>query len=191
MDVENYIQQAIFAEKEKYRCFYELIWDNFKEVGFVITDENGYEISAVVKAVALQNILGEFVYRLYDEVNEIGYEDVLEHLQNLGYTEEDIIEYCENEDEIDTSSDDFEIMLKSALDYATEVVADTMLQEFSADDVFDYMFTATYDFEQDFVFDFEDYEEMQAFIDTNHEQLDNYKEEYPSVMDWIECGMIC
>lgn len=40
-------------------------------------------------------------------------------------------------------------------------------------------------------FDFEDYEEMQAFIDTNHEQLDNYKEEYPSVMRWIEGGMIC
>ena len=40
-------------------------------------------------------------------------------------------------------------------------------------------------------FDFEDYDEMQAFIDTNHDQLDNYKEEYPSVMNWIEAGMIC
>ena len=34
-------------------------------------------------------------------------------------------------------------------------------------------------------------DEMQAFIDTNHDQLDNYKEEYPSVMNWIEAGMIC
>ena len=51
--------------------------------------------------------------------------------------------------------------------------------------------TASYAFEQDFTFDFEDYDEMQAFIDTNHDQLDNYKEEYPSVMNWIEAGMIC
>ena len=69
--------------------------------------------------------------------------------------------------------------------------ADKMLDEFSADDLFDLMFTASYAFEQDFTFDFEDYDEMQAFIDTNHDQLDNYKEEYPSVMNWIEAGMIC
>ena len=66
-----------------------------------------------------------------------------------------------------------------------------MLEEFSTDDIFDLMFTATYAFEQDFTFDFEDYDEMQAFIDTNHDQLDNYKEEYPSVMNWFEAGMIC
>lgn len=190
MDIENYIQEAIFQEKEQNRCFYELIWDNFKEDGFAITDEGGYEIEAVLKAVSLQNLVGEFIYRLYDEVNETGFEDVLEHLQNLGFSEDDIIDYCENNEEIDTD-DDFEITLKNALDCTTEAVADKMLEEFSADDLFDYMFTATYDFEQDFVFDFEDYEEMMAFIDTNHEQLDNYKEEYPSVMSWVECGMIC
>ena len=66
-----------------------------------------------------------------------------------------------------------------------------MLEEFSADDIFDYMFTATYDFEQDFTYDFEDTDEFQAFVDSNSEQLDSYKEEYPSVMQWIESGMIC
>ncbi|MGN1202900.1 MAG: hypothetical protein ACI4RF_06350 [Eubacterium sp.] len=177
MDIENYIQEAIFQEKEQHRYFYELIWDNFKEDGFVVTDEDGQEIDAVIKAVALQNLLGEFIYRLYDEVNETGFEDLLEHLQNLGFNEDDIIAYCDSNDEIDTDENDFEITLKNALDYATEIAADKMLEEFSADDLFDYMFTATYDFEQDFVFDFEDYEEMQAFIDTNQEQLDGYKEE--------------
>lgn len=191
MDIENYIQEAVFQEKEQHRCFYEMIWDSFKEDGFVITDEEGNEIDAVIKAVSLQNLVGEFIYRLYDEVNETGFEDALEYLQNLGYDENDIMEYCKSNDEIDTHEDDFEITLKNALDYITEITADKMLEEFSADDLFDYMFTATYDFEQDFVFDFEDYEEMQAFIDTNHEQLDNYKEEYPSVMRWVEGGMIC
>lgn len=191
MDIENYIQEAVFQEKEQHRYFYEMVWDSFKEDGFVITDEEGYEIDAVLKAVSLQNLIGEFIYRLYDEVNETGFEDVLEHLQNIGYDEDEIIRYCENDDEIDTDRGDFEITLKNALDHTTEITADKMLEEFSADDLFDYMFTATYDFEQDFVFDFEDYEEMQAFIDTNHDQLDNYKEEYSSVMRWIESGMIC
>ncbi|MDE6766598.1 MAG: hypothetical protein K2J35_00200, partial [Eubacterium sp.] len=138
-----------------------------------------------------QNLVGEFIYRLYDEVNETGFEDALEYLQNLGFDENDITEYCENNDSIEVDEDDFEITLKNALDYTTEIVADKMLEEFSADDIFDFMFTVTYSFEQDFTFDFEDYEEMQAFIDTNHEQLDNYKEEYPSVMRWVESGMIC
>lgn len=191
MDIENYIQQAIFQENDQHRTFYELIWENFKEDGFVITDEGDNEIDAVIKATALQNLVGEFIYRLYDEVNETGFEDVLEYLQNLGIDENDIIEYCESNDEIEVDEDDFEITLKNALDYTTEIVADKMLEEFSADDIFDFMFTVTYSFEQDFTFDFEDYEEMQAFIDTNHEQLDNYKEEYPSVMRWIESGMIC
>lgn len=190
MDIENYIQEAIFQEKEQHRHFYQLVWDNFKEDGFVITDEDGHEIDAVLKAVSLQNLLGEFVYRLYDEVNETGYEDVLEYLQNLGFDEDDIMAYCEKNEEIDCE-EDFEITLKNALDYTTQITADKMLEEFSADDIFDYMFTSTYEFEQDFVFDFDDYEEMQAFIDTNHDQLDNYKEEYPAVMSWIECGMIC
>ncbi|MCH5320627.1 MAG: hypothetical protein J1E36_02610 [Eubacterium sp.] len=191
MDIENYIQEAIFQEKEQHRYFYELIWENFKEDGFVITDEDGHEVDAVIKAVALQNLIGEFVYRIYDEVNETGIENIIEYLQNLGFDEGEILAYCEQEENIDCDEDDFEITLKNALDYTTEIVADKMLEEFSADDLFDFMFTATYDFEQDFVFDFEDYEEMQAFVDTNQEQLDNYKEEYPSVMRWIESGMIC
>lgn len=191
MDIENYIQQAIFQENEQHRTFYELIWENFKEDGFVITDEENHEIDAVLKATALQNLVGEFIYRLYDEVNETGFEDALEYLQNLGFDENDITEYCESNENIEVDEEDFEITLKNALDYTTEIVADKMLEEFSADDIFDYMFTVTYSFEQDFTFDFEDYEEMQAFIDTNHEQLDNYKEEYPSVMRWVESGMIC
>lgn len=191
MDIENYIQQAIFQENEQHRTFYELIWENFKEDGFVITDEENHEIDAVLKATALQNLVGEFIYRLYDEVNETGFEDALEYLQNLGFDENDITEYCKSNENIEVDEEDFEITLKNALDYTTEIVADKMLEEFSADDIFDYMFTVTYSFEQDFTFDFEDYEEMQAFIDTNHEQLDNYKEEYPSVMRWVESGMIC
>lgn len=191
MDVEGYIQDAIFAEKEEHTCFYQLVWDTLKEDGYVITDEDGHEIDAVIKAVSLQNLLGEFVYRLYDEVNETGFEDVIEYLQNLGYGESDVLEYCSADPEIEIDDDDFGATVKNALDYITEITADKMLEEFSADDIFDYMFTATYAFEQDFTFDFEDYEEMQAFIDTNHDQLDNYKEEYPSVMRWIEGGMIC
>lgn len=191
MDIENYIQEAIFEETQQHKCFYQLIWDNFKEIGFVITDEDGHEIDAVIKAVAMQNLVGEFIYRLYDEVNETGYEDILDYLHNLGYGEDEIVSYCEKNAEIETDEDDFELTIKNALDYTTEIVADKMLQEFSADDIFDYMFAVTYAFEQDFTFDFEDYEELQAFVDTNHDQLDNYKEEYPSVMNWIESGMIC
>lgn len=191
MDIEEYLVQAIFEETEKHKCFYELVWDNFKEDGFVITDEDGYELDAVIKATALQNLLGEFVYRMYDEVNETGFEDLYEHIQNLGFSDEDFIEYCHSKEEIEIDDDDFELTAKNALDYTSEITADKMLELFSSDDIFDYMFTATYDFEQDFVFDFEDYEELQAFIDTNQDQLDNYKSEYPSVLNWIECGMIC
>lgn len=191
MDIENYIEEAIFEEIEKHKCFYQLVWDNFKEDGFVITDEEGHEIDAVIKAVALQNLVGEFIYRMYDEVNETGYEDVIDYLQNLGYGEEDILAYCEEKEEIEIDEEDFGLTVKNALDHTSEIVADKMLEEFSADDVFDMIFTVTYDFEQDFTFDFEDYEEMQAFIDTNHDQIDNYKLEYPSVMSWIESGLIC
>lgn len=191
MDIETYINEAIFEEVEKHKCFYQLMWDNFKEDGFAVTDEDGYEIDAVIKAVALENLVGEFIYRMYDEVNETGFEDMLEHLQNLGYSEEDLIEYCKGKEEIEIDDEDFEVTAKSVLDYTTELVADKMLELFSPDEIFDYMFTATYDFEQDFTFDFEDYEEMQAFIDTNQNQLDNYKSEYPSVINWIESGMIC
>ncbi len=191
MDIENYIQEAIFEQEEQHRCFYQLLWESFKESGFAITDEEGYEIDAVIKAVSLQNLLGEFVYRLYDEVNETGLEDVIEHIQNIGLSEDDLIDYCSKQEEIEVDTDDIEITAKNALDYTTEIVADKMLEEFSADDIFDYMFTSTYAFEQDFTFDFEDTDELQAFVDTNHEQLDNYKEEYPSVMSWVEGGMIC
>lgn len=191
MNIESYICEAIFEEKEKHRCFYQLMWDNFKEDGFVITDEDGYEIDAVIKAVALQNLLGEFIYRIYDEVNETGFEDLYEHIQNLGFTDDDLMEYCKEKEKIEVDEEDFELTAKNALDYTSEITADKMLEMFSPDDIFDYMFTASYDFEQDFVFDFEDYEEMQAFIDTNQGQLDNYKSEYPSVLSWIESGMIC
>ena len=155
MDIESYIQEAIFGENEQHTCFYQLIWDTF------------------------------------NEVNETGFEDVIDYIQTLGYGDEDILNYCKSDPEIEVDENDFDLTVKNALDYITEITADKMLDEFSADDLFDLMFTASYAFEQDFTFDFEDYDEMQAFIDTNHDQLDNYKEEYPSVMNWIEAGMIC
>lgn len=191
MDIELYINEAIFEENEKQKCFYQLVWENFKEDGFVITDEANHEIDAVFKAMALQNLIGEFVYRLYDEVNETDFEDVIEHFQNLGISEDEVMDYCHSNEEIEVDEDDFGLTVKNALDYTSEIVADKMLEEISADDIFDYMFTATYDFEQDFTFDFEDVDEFQAFVDSNTEQLDNYKEEYPAVMSWIESGLIC
>lgn len=190
MDIESYIHEAIFEEKDKYTYLYELIWQNFTEDGFVITDEQGHEIDSVLKATAIQNLIGEFVYRMYDEVNETGFEDVIEYLANLGIGVDEIIKYCEGEPEIDVDEDDDEATVKNALDYCTEIVADKMLELFSADDIFDYMFCATYDFEQDFTFAFEDVDEFQAFVDSNTERLDQYKEEYPSVLNWIEGGMI-
>ena len=66
----TFIHEAIFGEKEQHRIFYYLMWENLQEVGYVITDESGYEIDSVFKAVALQNLVGEFAYRLYDTVNE-------------------------------------------------------------------------------------------------------------------------
>ena len=127
---------------------------------------------------------------MYDEVNETGLEDVIEYLQTLGYTEDDMITYCQSTEKIDVD-DDFELTVKNALDYTTEITADKMLEIFPADDLFDYFFTATYEFEQDFTFDFEDTDEFQAFVDANTEKLDEYKEEYVSVMHWIEGGMVC
>lgn len=190
MDLATYIHEAIFEEKEKYTYLYELMWDNFDEDGFVITDEPDNEVDAVLKAVAIQNLIGEFVYRVYDEVNETGYEDVIEYLGNLGINDTDFIAYCENNPGIDTDDDDDGLKMKNALDYTTEIVADKMLELFSADDLFNYFFAATYDFEQDFVFAFEDVDEFQAFVDQNTDRLDEYKEEYPSVLSWIESGMI-
>lgn len=191
MDIDTFIHEAIFGEKEQHRIFYYLMWENLQEVGYVITDESGYEIDSVFKAVALQNLVGEFAYRLYDTVNETGYEDVLEYLGTLAIGEDDILQYCENDPEILVEPEDFELTVKNALDTITERTADKLLEEFSADDLFDYLFTATYDFEQDFTYDFEDTDEFQAFVDSNADQLDNYKEEYPAVMRWVEGGMVC
>lgn len=191
MDIDTFIHEAIFGEKEQHRIFYYLMWENLQEVGYVITDESGYEIDSVFKAVALQNLVGEFAYRLYDTVNETGYEDVLEYLGTLAIGEDDILQYCENDPEILVEPEDFELTVKNALDTITERTADKLLEEFSADDLFDYLFTATYDFEQDFTYEFEDTDEFQAFVDSNADQLDNYKEEYPAVMRWVEGGMVC
>ena len=190
MNLESYIHENIFEEKEKYTYLFELIWSNFQEDGFVVDDEDGNEIDCVFKAIAIKNLIGEFVYRVYDEVNETAYDDVIQCLSNLGISEDAIVEYCQNDPEIESDEDDSELTIKNGLDYTTEIVADKLLELFSADDLFDYFFSATYDFEQDFVFAFEDVDEFQAFVDSNTERLDAYKEEYPAVMSWIETGMI-
>ena len=98
---------------------------------------------------------------MYDTVNETGYEDVLEYLGTLAIGEDDILQYCENDPEILVEPEDFELTVKNALDTITERTADKLLEEFSADDLFDYLFTATYDFEQDFTYEFEDTDEFQ------------------------------
>ena len=190
MDLANYIQEAIFEEKEKFTPLYNLIWDNFDEDGFVVTDEPDNEVDCIFKAVAIQNLIGEYIYRLYDEVNETDFESIREHLQTLGVGEDKIIDYCFENPEIDADDEDDDITIKNALDYTTEIVADKLLELFSADDLFDYFFCATYDFEQDFTYAFEDTDEFTAFVDSNTDKLDSYKEEYPAVMQWIEQGMI-
>ena len=188
MDLSNYIHESIF--EDKYTYLFDLIWDNFDEDGFVITDEDGHEIDCIFKAFGIQNLIGEFIYRLYDEVNETDFEDVVRALADIGFGKEEILEYCESDDEIEKDDDDDDATIKNAFDYITEIVADKLLELFSADDLFDYFFTATYDFEQDFVFAFEDSDEFLAFVDSNTEKLDEYKEEYPAVMRWVESGMI-
>lgn len=191
MNLDSFIYEAIFEEKPKFKIFYELVWEQFKEDGFVVTDEDDMEIDSVLKAVALQNIVGEFNYRMYDEINETGLEDVTDYLTSLNIYEDEITAYCEANSRISVDPDDFETTVKNALDCTTEIVANKLLENYSADDLFDYIFTATYDFEQDFTYDFEDTDEFQAFVDANSERLDEYKEEYPSLMRWIEAGMIC
>lgn len=191
MNLDSFIYEAIFEENPKFKIFYELVWEQFKEDGFVITDEDNMEIDSVLKAVALQNIVGEFNYRMYDEINETGLEDVTDYLASLNIYEDEITAYCEANSRISVDPDDFETTVKNALDCTTEIVANKLLENYSADDLFDYIFTATYDFEQDFTYDFEDTDEFQAFVDANSERLDEYKEEYPSLMRWIEAGMIC
>ena len=189
MDISGFIHESIFEQKDKFVYLYELLWANLEEDGYVITDEEGHEIDAVFKAVSLQNLIGEFVYRLYDEVNETSYEDVIDCLEKLGISEEEIVDYCYENPDIDADDDNDEITIKNAFDYTTERLADKLLELFSADDLFDYFFSASYDFEQDFTFAFEDVDEFQAFVDSNTERLDEYKEEYPSVIQWIEGGM--
>ena len=191
MNLDSFIYEAIFEEKPKFKIFYELVWEQFKEDGFVVTDEDDMEIDSVLKAVALQNIVGEFNYRMYDEINETGLEDVTDYLASLNIYEDEITAYCEANSRISVDPDDFETTVKNALDYTTEIVANKLLENYSADDLFDYIFNSTYDFEQDFTYDFEDTDEFQAFVDANNERLDEYKEEYPSLMRWIEAGMIC
>ena len=146
MDIDSYISEAIFSENEKQKFLCQLFWDNLKETGYVITDEDGHELDCIVKAVSIVNLIGEFRYRLYDEVNETGYEDVLEYLANLEFYEDDILDYCRQNNNIEID-DDFSNTAKNMLDFVTETTADKLLEEFSADDIFDYMFCATYDFE--------------------------------------------
>lgn len=191
MDLDSFIYEAIFEEKPKFKIFYEMVWEQFKEDGFVITDEEDTETDSVLKAVSLQNIIGEFNYRMYDEINETGLEDVTDFLANLGIYEEKITDYCKNNSNICVVEDDFEATVKNALDYMTQAVAAKLLENYSADDLFDYIFTVTYDFEQDFTYDFEDTDEFQAFVDANSERLDEYKIEYPALINWIETGMNC
>ena len=189
MDLSNYIHESIFEEKEKYTYLYELLWSNLEEDGFVITDEAGKEIDAVFKALAIKNLISEFVYRLYDEFNDTSYEEAVEALDTLGISVDEILKYCKEIPEIEVDGNADKI-IKDAFDRITETLADKLLELFSADDLFDYFFTATYDFEQDFTFAFEDVDEFQAFVDSNTEKLDDYKDEYPAVMSWFEGGMI-
>lgn len=190
MDLSSYLHEAIFEEKDKYTYLYELIWDNFEEDGFAVTDEEGHEVDAVFKAIAIKNLINEFVYRMYDEANETDFQEIITNLANLGIGDEPAIDYCYENPEIDTDDEDDGLTIKNALDYTTEIVADKLLELFSADDLFNYFFAATYDFQQDFTFAFEDVDEFQAFVDSNTDRLDEYKEEYPSVLNWIESGMI-
>lgn len=190
MDLSSYLHEAIFEEKDKYTYLYELIWDNFEEDGFAVTDEEGHEVDAVFKAIAIKNLINEFVYRMYDETNETDFQEIITNLANLGIGDEAAIDYCYENPEIDADDEDDGLTIKNALDYTTEIVADKLLELFSADDLFNYFFAATYDFQQDFTFAFEDVDEFQAFVDSNTDRLDEYKEEYHSVLNWIESGMI-
>ena len=190
MNLSDYIHENIFEEKEKYTYLYELLWANLEEDGYVITDEDGHEIDTVFKAIALKNLIGEFVYRIYDEFNETSHEEIVEALDTIGIPMDEIVDYCYENPDIDADDEHDDITVKNALDYTTEKLADKLLELFSADDLFDYFFAATYDFEQEFTFAFEDVDEFQAFVDSNTDRLDDYKEEYPAVMSWIEGGMI-
>ena len=49
MNIDSYIYEAIFEEKPKFKVLYELFWEQFKEDGFVITDESGHERTPFLK----------------------------------------------------------------------------------------------------------------------------------------------
>ena len=134
MDLSSYLHEAIFEEKDKYTYLYELIWDNFEEDGFAVTDEEGHEVDAVFKAIAIKNLINEFVYRMYDETNETDFQEIITNLANLGISDEAAIDYCYENPEIDANDEDDGLTIKNALDYTTEIVADKLLELFSADD---------------------------------------------------------
>ena len=35
MDIESYIQEAVFGENEQHTCFYQLMWDTFKKAALL------------------------------------------------------------------------------------------------------------------------------------------------------------
>ncbi len=190
MDLEAFIHQTIFEVKENYTCLFELFWESFSFDGFVTTDEEGYEIDAVIKAIAIKNIISEFAYQMYDSGNDVSYEEFVNLLSDIGFDEEAIVDYCYEDENMDVDDENNDITFQKALEYMSRVVSEKMLENFSADELFNFFFTATYDFEQNFVYRFEDVDEFLAFIEANDEKLDTYKEEYRSVLMWIEDGMI-
>ncbi len=190
MNLSDYLQEAIFQEKEKFAPLYQLLWNSLEEDGYVAPDDPDTEVDCVFKAIAIRNLIGEFVYRMYDEVNETGINDIRQHLATLGIDDDAIVDYCYENPEIDADDEDDDITVYNALSFITGEVADKLLELFSFEDLFDYFFTATYDFEQDFVFAFEDADELMAFADANQDKLDSYKDEYESVLSWIENGMV-
>ncbi len=124
------MHEAIFEEKDKYTYLYELIWDNFEEDGFAVTNKEGHEVDAVFKAIAIKNLINEFVYRMYDEANETDFQEIITNLANLGIGDEAAIDYCYENPEIDTDDEDDGLTIKNALDYTTEIVADKLLELF-------------------------------------------------------------
>lgn len=115
MDLSSYLHEAIFEEKDKYTYLYELIWDNFEEDGFAVTDEEGHEVDAVFKAIAIKNLINEFVYRMYDEANETDFQEIITNLANLGIGDEAAIDYCYENPEIDTDDEDDGLTIKMRL----------------------------------------------------------------------------
>ncbi len=190
MDIEDYINEEIFHDDGNRHVFYKYIWEIFSESGYVIPDENESEIDCIFKAVAMKYILSEFEFRLFDCANDMDANTITDYLLNIGKNEEEINDYLNsqtNASEYDELTQGIEITLNCL----TRETAEKMLEEFSADELFDLMFTATYDFELDFTYNFEDSDELCAFIEANQDKLELYKDEFSSVLDWINEGMIC